>query len=112
MTLTVPTLAEQQAALLRDLSGVLERHTAATAVRLVFVCDELPLADDEILVQRLNTNDRILELRPVKTSELVPGDVLYNPQDPADSAWIDYAASPVDQEYFHFDRGHLIVPKA
>ncbi|MGW5679692.1 hypothetical protein ACWEV4_32225 [Streptomyces sp. NPDC003860] len=103
MTITVEspttTQAQQQAALLRDLAALLDRHPAATDFRLVTVSDDLPVADDEVLVQRRNPSRQTLELHPIKITHLQPSDVLHLPLDPTDSTWTNYASTPQEVQY-------------
>ncbi|MGW4890237.1 hypothetical protein [Streptomyces murinus] len=93
MTVAVPTPVEQQISLFRDLREVLDRHPFGGAVRLMYAPQELPLADDEVLVQEIDADHRVMHLRPVRLSDVGSGVVLHETQvlDPADRALSDYA---------------------
>ncbi|MEU5978412.1 hypothetical protein [Streptomyces sp. NPDC047315] len=107
-----PTSPQRQADLLRDLAGVLDRHPLGRHVRLVFAHEVPFLADDEILVQQVNPEARILELHPVKKSDVSPDDHLFAPLDPADTAWAEYALAPQATKYFLVGKDHLMHPDA
>jgi hypothetical protein len=107
MTTALPqTQASRQADLLLQLRDVLASHPDGAAVRLVYVPDGLPLADDEVLVQTVYPERRTIELLPWKISDIRDGDVLHDTQviDPADTDLIRYAADPRADEC-HIIRG-------
>ncbi|MFG3287235.1 hypothetical protein ACGF3G_00225 [Streptomyces sp. NPDC048179] len=88
MTLAVPTLVDQQTDLVRQINQVLSQHPLRDAFRLVYAPQGLDMAADEVLVQDVDTERRILELRPKRLSELDGGDVVHESQvvDPGDTA--------------------------
>ncbi|MFI1012641.1 hypothetical protein [Streptomyces sp. NPDC020965] len=101
MTVSAPTLAAQQTALLTDLNAVLDRHPLAAAVTLLFTPETIALAPGEVLVQRVDTERGVIELHPRNVVDLAPGDVLHATQtmDPADDSFLDYAAAPTAGKY-------------
>ncbi len=82
--------------LLTQLQGILQAHPAGSAVRLMFVPEELELGEDEVLVQHINTEQRTIELVPQKISELSLMDVVHDTQlmNPSDGSFNTYATSP------------------
>ncbi|MGW0885895.1 hypothetical protein [Streptomyces sp. NPDC002671] len=80
MTIAVPTLVEQQADLIDELNEVLRRHPIAASFLLMYAPRGLELAADEVLVQEVDTKQRIIALRPRRLSELDSGDVLHASQ--------------------------------
>lgn len=95
--LETPTLVSQEADLFRRLQQVLSGHPAGDAFRLMLAPAALAVADDEALVQTVNTTTGTIELHPRKLAELSPSDVLHATQviDPADEDFGRYAASPM-----------------
>ncbi|MFJ4806027.1 hypothetical protein [Streptomyces murinus] len=93
MTIAVPAPVEHQMSLFHDLREVLDRHPLGSAFRLMYAPQELPLADGEVLVQEIDVERRIVQMRPVHLSDVGRGDVLHEAQvlDPADRALSDYA---------------------
>ncbi|RPE39707.1 hypothetical protein EDD90_2724 [Streptomyces sp. Ag109_O5-1] len=88
MTTATPTLVKQQTDLVRQINQVLDQHPLRHAFRLVYAPQGLDLAADEVLVQDVDVERRIVELRPKRLSELDGGDVVHESQvvDPGDTA--------------------------
>jgi hypothetical protein len=91
------TLVSQEADLLRQLQNILSAHPAGSAFRLMLAPTALAVADDEALVQTVNTTTGTIELHPRKLADVTLADVLHATQviDPADEEFGRYAASPV-----------------
>jgi hypothetical protein len=97
-TLGPETLVSQEADLFRRLQQVLSGHPAGGPFRLMLVAPTgLAIADDEALVQTVNTATGAIELHPRKLADVDLADVLHATQviDPADEDFGRYAASPV-----------------
>lgn len=96
MTVAAPTLVEQEADLLRELNDVRNRHAVGGAFRLLFVPQELDLGADEVLVQEVDAERRIVELRPTLLVDVDLGTVLHGTQtvDLDDDGFAEYAAQP------------------
>jgi|SRR5450755_3651588 len=90
------TQASDLADLLNQLQNTLQKHPAGDAVRLMFVPEGLELGEDEVLIQRVNAEQRTIELVPQKISELSLTDVVHDTQlmNPGDGSFNDYASSP------------------
>ncbi|MFD5385546.1 hypothetical protein [Streptomyces sp. NPDC056669] len=84
---------EQHANLMQQLHDVLKQHEIGGAFRLMFVPSVMQISDDEVLVQAVNAERRVVEIRPRKLTELTPGDVLHATQviDPSDEPLIVHA---------------------
>ena len=90
------TLANSHIDLLHRLQAILESHPAGSAVRLLFIPEQLELEADEVLVQHVNPEQRTIELVPQKIDDLSPMDVILDTQvaNPGDGAFNTYATSP------------------
>ncbi|MEE4543498.1 hypothetical protein V2S66_16145 [Streptomyces sp. V4-01] len=90
------TLVAQEADLLGRLKAILDGHPAGAAFRLLLAPADLPVADDEVLVQEIDTDRGVVELHPRKLSDVNLDDVLHAAQviDPADQALALHAGSP------------------
>jgi hypothetical protein len=88
------TPVAQQADLLARLKSVLDNHPAGAAFHLLYAAASVPVASDEVLVQRLDAERGVLEVRPCKLTDLRADDVLQATQviDPADAAVVLDAA--------------------
>ncbi|MFD9869096.1 hypothetical protein ACFXI8_26610 [Streptomyces niveus] len=86
----------RQADLLDRLTQLLNSHPAGGAFKLLLAPATLEIADDEVLVQQIDTDRRVVELRPRKLSDVTLTDVLHATQltDPADEAYRGYTATP------------------
>lgn len=105
---------EQHANLMQQLHDVLKQHEIGGAFRLMFVPSELEVSDDEVLVQAVNTERGVVEIRPCKLSELTPGEVLHATQviDPSDEPLIARGPGPFGKDCkaslrLNGSRGHL-----
>ncbi|MFF0228618.1 hypothetical protein [Streptomyces sp. NPDC004629] len=85
---TSPLVRQQTQSLLGELAQVLNRHPAGAAFRLLYAPADLDLPEDTVLVQTVNTDRGILELRPRQISDLRDADLLHMTQvlDPSDTA--------------------------
>ncbi|MFJ3713446.1 hypothetical protein [Streptomyces sp. NPDC090053] len=108
------TLVGQEADLLGRLKELLDTHPAGGAFRLLLAPTGVAVADDEVLVQQIDTARGVVELHPRKLSDVSVDDVLHAAQvtDPADEAYGRYAAMPVANNCFTSRRpdgstGHL-----
>ncbi|MDO0927292.1 hypothetical protein QQY24_18420 [Streptomyces sp. TG1A-8] len=117
MPLASPTLVEQQADLLSDLNEVLQRHAVGGAFRLMYAPQELDLALDQVLVQKVDSDRGVVELHPRKLHEIGPSDLLHETQviDPADVTFGAHARSLHGAECYASTRpdgttGHLLLP--
>ncbi|MBO3681711.1 hypothetical protein [Streptomyces sp. NEAU-YJ-81] len=99
-------VVEQQANLMRQLAEVLKQHEIGGCFRLMFVPSGLKISDDEVLVQDVNAEQRVIEIRPRKLTQLSLGDVLHATQviDPSDESLIDHASNPVASDCKAVDR--------
>lgn len=90
------TLVGQEADLLGRLKAVLDDHPAGGAFQLLLAPAGVQVADDEVLVQEIDSDRGVVELRRRKLSDVSLGDVLHATQviDPADQAFGLYAGSP------------------
>ncbi|ASQ94461.1 MULTISPECIES: hypothetical protein [unclassified Streptomyces] len=88
-------LVEQQANLMRHLAEVLKQYEIGGSFRLMFVPSGLEISDDEVLVQDVNAEERVVEIRPRKLTDLSLGEVLHATQviDPSDESLIVHAGN-------------------
>ncbi|WP_413809678.1 hypothetical protein [Streptomyces sp. OE57] len=107
-------LLEQQANLMRHLAEVLKQHEIGGSFRLMFVPSELEISDDEVLVQAVNQEKRVVEIRPRALTELSTGDVLHAMQviDPTDESLTARGPGPFGKDCkvslrLNGSRGHL-----
>ncbi|MBL1120505.1 hypothetical protein JK364_50675 [Streptomyces sp. 110] len=93
--LAAEPLVEQQANLMRHLAEVLKKHEIGGSFRLMFVPSGLEISDDEVLVQDVNLEKRVVEVRPRKLTDLGLGEVLHATQviDPLDESLIAHAGN-------------------
>ncbi|MGP4046841.1 hypothetical protein [Streptomyces sp. 2A115] len=106
-----PTLVEQQAGLFRELNAVLHRHPIGAALRLLLMPGELALGVDEVLVQEVDAERRVVELRPRHLADLRPEDVLHATRvlDPADHALNEHALQARASDCYKKDGSHWYV---
>ncbi|MEU4896225.1 hypothetical protein AB0B12_26315 [Streptomyces sp. NPDC044780] len=107
-------LLEQQANLMRQLTEVLKQHEIGGSFRLMFVPSELEISEEEVLVQDVNTEERVVEIRPRALTELSTGDVLHATQviDPAEESLLGRGPGPFGRDckvWLRLDgsRGHV-----
>lgn len=95
--MSTETLATSQGDLLRRLADVLAQHPAGSSFRLMFAPEGLEVAEDEILVQAIDVERGVIELRPRKLDELSLDDMVHATQvlDPSDDEFNEYATSPM-----------------
>jgi len=93
MTVTVPEQVRDLTDLLHDVNGLLAGHPAGAAFRLLYAPSELDLDAGEVLVQEVDVERRVVQLRPVHLSKVDRRDVLHETQvvAPGDGALIDHA---------------------
>ncbi|WP_371790410.1 hypothetical protein OG285_06015 [Streptomyces sp. NBC_01471] len=110
------TLVAQDADLLGRLKELLAGHPAGGAFQLLLAPNGVSVADDEVLVQEIDTARRVVELRPRKLSDVSLDDVLHTTQvtDPTDEAYGRYVAMPMASDcrtHYRPDgsAGHLYV---
>ncbi|MEU0722809.1 hypothetical protein [Streptomyces sp. NPDC006140] len=111
------TLVEQQAELMRQLNDVLKQHEIGRDFRIMFAPPQLDVAEDEVLVQVVNPEKRMVEIHPRRLTELHLGDTIHATQviDPSDEAFGNYSTSQRATTYLKTTRpdgskGHLMVP--
>jgi hypothetical protein len=109
------TLVGQEADLLGRLKAMLNDHPAGSAFQLLLAPVGMTVADDEILVQEIDTDRGVVELHPRRLSDVALGDVLYATQviSPTDEDFTRYAETPQATDYFPIKRpdgstGHLM----
>jgi hypothetical protein len=99
------TLVAQEADLLGRLKAMLDDHPAGAAFRLLLAPADVPVADDEVLVQEIDTDRGVVQLRPRKVSDVHLGDVLHDTQIVnLDEDFARYAAMPVAAYCWKKDR--------
>ncbi|WP_371790409.1 hypothetical protein OG285_06010 [Streptomyces sp. NBC_01471] len=105
------TLVAQEADLLGRLKAMLDGHPAGAAFQLLLAPSGVPVADDEVLVQEVDTARGVVELRPRKLSDVSLDDVLHTTQvtDPTDEAYGRYAAMPVASDCVRVRTSHVYV---
>jgi hypothetical protein len=100
---TVPTesLARQDADLLHQLLAVLAQHPAGPGFYLLIASQTVPVEAGEVLVQEVDRDLGVIELRPRKATDIQLGDVLHDAQriSIADPAFADNAQTPIDPQY-------------
>jgi hypothetical protein len=109
------TLVEQQVNLMRKLNDVLKQHEIGGAFCLMYVPSELDISDDEVLIQDVDAERRMVEIRPRKLTQLGLGDVLHATQiiNPTDHSLSHYARNRRTQHCYATQRpddgstGHL-----
>jgi hypothetical protein len=113
--LTDDTLVGQEADLLGRLKAMLNAHPAGCAFQLLLAPAGVTVADDEILVQEIDTDRGVVELRPRRISDVALGDVLHATQliSPTDEDFTRYAGEPQATVYYPIKRndgstGHLM----
>jgi hypothetical protein len=101
-TFAPETLVGQEADLLFRLKAVLNGHPAGGSFHLLLAATGITVADDEILVQEIDTARGIVELRPRKLNDVTLGEVLHPTQviSPADVEFTQYTASPQATDYY------------
>ncbi|WP_019061531.1 hypothetical protein [Streptomyces prunicolor] len=110
------TLVAQQAALLREINEVLERHPVAGAFRLLYAPETLEVSHDTVFVQVVDAERGVVELHPRHLFEIASGDVLHATQtfDLGDDALSDYASEArasdcKSSNRLNGSRGHIYV---
>jgi hypothetical protein len=115
MTTTAPeSLVAQEADLLARVRDLLATHPAGTGFRLLVVDDEVPVREDEVIVQEFNPVRGVVELRPRKLTEVNPGDTLHAARviNPNDHKFVSYAQSPQATVWLKSGKDHLMSPDA
>ncbi|MFD9190389.1 hypothetical protein ACFWCA_19425 [Streptomyces phaeochromogenes] len=106
--MSIPTVVDQHTDLISQLAEVLQKHPLGEAFTLLYTPDQLPLAQDEILVQRVDPERRVVELRPTALSDIALGDVLHTTQtvNPQDDALTGYAQARIGSDCHKINGGH------
>jgi transcriptional regulator with XRE-family HTH domain len=105
LTRVPETLIEQEADLLSRLKAILDGHPAGGAVRILLAPTGMPVAEDEVLVQEMDTDRGVVQLRPRKLSDVNLDEVLHDTQIlNLDEDFARYAAMPVASYCWKKDR--------
>ncbi|QNT91834.1 hypothetical protein HEP81_01505 [Streptomyces griseofuscus] len=107
MTVTVSEQVRDLTNLLHDVNGLLAGHPLGAAFRLLYAPSELDLDAGEVLVQEVDAARRVVQLRPVRLSEVDRRDVLHETQvvNPQDGALIAHAQAASIKGCYMFELG-------
>ncbi|MFE9686808.1 hypothetical protein [Streptomyces sp. NPDC006285] len=116
MSTALAPVVDQHAALIGQIATVLQQHPLGKAFTLLYTREGLPLAQDEVLVQRVDAERRVIELCPTALADVDLDGVLHETQTitPQDGALTGYALNRVSidcKATFHdFGvKGHVYV---
>jgi hypothetical protein len=73
---SVEPFSEADLACFEELRSVLERHNAQSRFGVTLLHQHFTTADDEILVESVDVNERTLTIQPVKMTQLVGTDTI------------------------------------
>ncbi|MBP5867916.1 hypothetical protein [Streptomyces scabiei] len=95
--MSTETLVGSQSNLAHQLAAILADHPAGSSFRLMFAPVGVEVAEDEVLVQVVNAESGVIELRPRKLDDLSLDDTVHATQvlDPGDDDFNEYAATPM-----------------
>lgn len=93
MSTASATMVDQQSDLIGQLAALLQQHPLGESFKLLYTPHGLPLAEDEVLVQKVDAERHVMELHPTALSDILLGDVMHDTQivNPQDRALTGYA---------------------